>query len=431
MRIALVNVQSTFLTEAMMYPPLGLWYLGAQLENKGHECSYFDLNEDQLPSDGDFDQVWISATSSQMRGVEQLGNKIRNYDKTQFVIGGVGVWGKPSAAFGMNMDCIVSGEADYPDAIDQIIETAKKQKKDSVLSIPSPEGMDHILPPIRRWSNRYHSLMIDRNGKEQRVTTIFTSRGCPMSCIFCSGGRNGVVFGSKVRFEPIETVKKQIEEVSRLGFKGLQFYDDIMPINKNRTLEIASICKSHDITWRIFLRSDIVSSHGGYDYLKALKEYGLKEVCVGVESADNQIKKNINKGTTIEQDTQVLEWCKEIGIVYKASIILGLPGENNKTLAKTRKWILRHKPDVTQILHLIPFPGTPLGDNLEKYGIKSEINLPEVNWYTGNSLPTVSTSTEELSAKELLAFGEKLKSELKEKSFRLIREDVDGTNRFE
>ena len=57
MNVALVFPKSTFLIDPMVYPPLGLWYLAAQLEAQGHHTDFFDLSEDELPQDGDFDQL--------------------------------------------------------------------------------------------------------------------------------------------------------------------------------------------------------------------------------------------------------------------------------------------------------------------------------------------------------------------------------------
>jgi hypothetical protein len=44
MKIALVFPPSTFLTNPMVWPPLGLWYLAAQLEVQGHQTDFYDLS---------------------------------------------------------------------------------------------------------------------------------------------------------------------------------------------------------------------------------------------------------------------------------------------------------------------------------------------------------------------------------------------------
>jgi radical SAM superfamily enzyme YgiQ (UPF0313 family) len=115
-----------------------------------------------------------------------------------------------------------------------------------------------------------------------------------------------------------------------------------------------------------------------------MRDSGLIEVFVGVESADNRIKKNIHKGTTIEQDTKVLEWCRELGIRCKMSFVIGLPGESYASMNATRDWILKHRPDIVQIDRLIPFPGTPLTKSPDEYDLKYEETIDEEWFFRGN-----------------------------------------------
>ena len=77
MKIGLVYPKSTFLIDPMVYPPLGIFYIGAQLEAQGHSVEFFDLSIDKMPEDGDFDQLWFSATSPQMQEVRRLGKVVR------------------------------------------------------------------------------------------------------------------------------------------------------------------------------------------------------------------------------------------------------------------------------------------------------------------------------------------------------------------
>jgi len=235
-----------------------------------------------------------------------------------------------------------------------------------------------------------------------------------MSCAFCESGRHGVIWDALTRYEPLDVVEYQICECKDMGFTGLAYYDDIFIVNKPRTLKLLELHNKYDMKFRCFLRSDILCKHGGKDYLKQLKDGGLIECFVGVESADNRIKNNIHKGTTIEQDTAVLEWCKELGIRCKMSFILGLPGESIESMNKTRDWILEHRPSIVQVDRLIPFTGTPLTDHPEQYDLKYE-NQPDEEWffrgrYDINSRSFVSTSN--LSVEQIDEFWHKLEEEL-------------------
>lgn len=415
MNIALVIPKSTFLESPMVFQPLGLFYLAARLESLGHKTDFYDLNVDPFPEDA-YDQIWVSATSPQMAEIKRVGKILRNY-KTKSVLGGAAVWASPDSCSLLGYTSIIGGEADSPEGIGNVLwfidEVYHRGSYSDYFHASVSKTLDWVLPPVRRWSYKYSSALTDLRGVKIPATTMFTSRGCPFTCSFCESGILGVIWDGLVRYEPLDIVEYQIKESKELGFGALCYYDDILPLNKNRTLELMKLHRKYGMIWRCFLRSDIICKQGGYDYLKELRDGGLVEVFVGVESASNQIKENIHKKTTIEQDTLIVRWCKELGIRCKTSFILGLPGESFETMLETRKWILENKPDRVQVGRLIPFKGTPLADRPEEYDLKYE-QMPEDNWfYMGfNDKQKSFVSTSHLTRDEIDIFWHNLNWEL-------------------
>ena len=186
----------------MVMPPLGLWYLAAQLEAQGHTTDFRALDVDEFPADGDFDQVWISATSSQMYEVRKLSVITKEWQKTRVVIGGPAAWVKPEAFDNLDFDLVVSGESDHPTTIKGIIDCAGSNTKLAHPNI-TPGELNWVIPPVRRWDERYTAFLEDHSGRKHRTTTLFTSRGCMMACAFCESGRNGVIWDRGVRYQPI------------------------------------------------------------------------------------------------------------------------------------------------------------------------------------------------------------------------------------
>jgi len=413
MNIALVFPPSTFLTDPMVWPPLGLWYLGAQLEAEGHKTDFFDLSSKNLPEDGEFDQIWVSAKSAQMYEVRKMAEKTKEWKHTKTVLGGAAPWADPAGCMDLPFNLIVVGEGDHPETIKSILFRASHEHRGMLFTKVSP-NLKWVLPPIRRWSLDYHAYMDDNEGNTYRMASLFTSRGCPMSCAFCESGRHGVIWNSLTRYEPLWCVEWQIRECQQLGFTGLAYYDDIFIVNRRRTLKLLDLNAKYNMKWRCFLRSDILHKHGGKEYLKLMADSGLIEVFVGVESADNRIKDNIHKGTTIEQDTAVLEWCKELGIRCKMSFILGLPGESMESMKATREWILKYQPDIVQVDRLVPFPGTPLTKNFGEYDLKYDRPIEDEWFFRGrydiDSRSFVSTSS--LTVDEIDKFWHNLENEL-------------------
>ena len=426
MNICLVFPKSTFLIDPLVYPPLGLWYLAAQLETQGHVCDFRDLTTDEFPQDGEYDQVWISATSPQMHEVRKLSQATLDWTSSVVVLGGAAPWVSPHQCVGL-FDLVVSGEADHPNTVKQIVERAQWLQPRRLRGLSdawiqpaiTPGPLNWVLPPTRQWDYKYHAYLEDRSGTKHKTTTLFTSRGCPMACAFCESGRNGVIWDRFVRYENLVTVESQLYTAIQHGHTGIMFYDDILPLNKPRTLEIMKLLKKYELIWRCFLRTDVTEKQGGFEYLKQMADAGLVEVLAGVESADNRIKDNIHKGTTIEQDTQVLKWCKQLGIKFKASFILGLPGEDADSMQRTKDWILLNRPDRVDVNTLIPFPGTPLTRKSEDYlgvsfDLKWEAELPEEFYYKGPRDETEHcvVSTSKLSSQQIKDFRNSLMKEI-------------------
>jgi len=408
-KIALVMPRSTFLETPMVFPPLGLFYIAARLESMGHETEFFDLNVDEFPEDV-FDEVWVSATSPQMQEIKRIGAILAERD-CKSVLGGASAWANPSSCMDLGYDLVIGGEADEPENTKKILATDK-----GYIMLPVSRTLDWVLPPVRRWSWKYNAELTDFDGNQVKSVTMFNTRGCPLECAFCESGRHGVIWDRFTRYEPLYIVEQQLSEVSSLGYQGVFFYDDIKPLNKKRMLEELELYKKYGIFWRCFLRSDIINNHGGFEYLKAMREAGLVEIFVGVESASDEVKNNITKKTSIKQDTNVLNWCKELGIRMKTSFILGLPGESKESMEATRRWILQHRPDRVQVGRLIPFAGTPLAKHPENYDLNYERQVDDEWFYAGrHDMDTHSfVSTSRLTSKQIDDFWRKLMVELRE-----------------
>jgi radical SAM superfamily enzyme YgiQ (UPF0313 family) len=416
MRLCLVWPKSTFLIDPMVFPPLGLWYVWSLLEGMGHEVAYRDLAEDDLPLEG-YDAYLVSGTSPQAYEIRKIGRILRDHGKRAILGGSHAGTHSGEECLNYGYDVVVGGEADAPGILAQALEAPSG----TYIRAPLTPRLDHVGRPCRKAAWRYKAFLEDENHKKHPTTTLFTSRGCPMRCAFCE---TVAIWGRNVRWVPYETVKSEIEEIVDLGFTGIMFYDDIFPLNKPRTLKMLDILgyyhRTQGLIWRCFLRVDVLAKQGGFEYLEQMYRAGLREVLAGVETGSNEIKNNVQKGTTIEQDTEALRWCQKLGIKFKASFILGLPGETRETLEATRRWILENRPDRVDVNTYIPFPGTPItkavAEEDHDYDIYWDTSvITEEFWYKGprdqgNSL--VGTSA--LTPEELGAFRNKLIEEIAE-----------------
>jgi len=184
---------------------------------------------------------------------------------------------------------------------------------------------------------------------------IFTGRGCPYLCTFCSWTQT--LMGRKYRVRSISNVLDELEWIQENlpEVKEVFFEDDTFTINKKRVLEF---CKEYrerglDITWACNARADL-----DYETMKEMKKANCRLLIVGYESGSDEILRNIKKGITVEQIRRFAKDARRAGLLVHGDFIIGLPGETKETIELTRKLIKETKPDILQVSVASPFPGT-------------------------------------------------------------------------
>ena len=198
--------------------------------------------------------------------------------------------------------------------------------------------------------------------------TVITSRGCPYSCIFCSGHR---MFGPKVRFRSPEPVVDEIEKLQRdFGLAKINIVDDTFTVNHHHARAVCEemLRRKLKIKWSVFARVDRISE----DLAQLMKRAGCEWVLFGVESADEEILKTIRKGITVDEVRRAVRISAEAGINVFNSFILGLPGESRDTALKSMAFgdELYHKYGAKYGFHILsPLPGTELYERAKDYGI--------------------------------------------------------------
>lgn len=393
MKVALVWPATPFLIDPFVHPPLGLWYLWSVLERAGHEVEYFDLNADPIPTG--FDAYLVSGTTPQAGEIKKLAKLLDG----RKIVGGPHATLFPEQMLEWGYDTVVVGEGEewinavLADAHCRIIKTPRIGTRQSLMSI------DDIPFPNRSQAHRYHFNVGGRD-----ATTMFTSRGCPFHCAFCCHA----IWGQQCVQRSAENVYEEVAQLYDMGYRAVMFFDDTFTLNKKRLYRICELLKPLDLYWRCFIRADTVD----LPMLEAMKDAGCVEVGIGIESGSQKILDIINKGTTVEQNTQVVQWCKQVGIAAKCFLILGLPGEDKQTIEGTRRWILENRPDKMDLVFYVPYPKTPITLHPEKYDIHFQYNdFTECIYKTHPDAFKPLTWTSGITRKELYEARQKILKE--------------------
>lgn len=423
MKLCLIFPRTTVFEDPMVFPPLGLFYLRAVLERAGHTVEFIDMSEydreskverypDVTALPLDFDVYLVGGTSPQAREIRRIGEYLKAQGK-KTIAGGphvtnyAGTSGLQMAgdAVDLRLRCFnVLVKSEGEQAVLSALQAIEEGLDDGfVLQQPNIEDLGTLPIPNRDAAMRYH-YYLESDGEQHRGTTMFSSRGCPEECRFCD---SPALWGRKVRYVPMSRVTEEFDQIKALGFGAVHFFDDILPLHKGRMTEMCHELKVRELFWRCFFRVDIISKYG-IDFLRMMHRSGLREALVGVESGSQELLDIIHKNTTVEQNTLVRRWCREVGIRFKASVILGLPGESPESMELTKRWVLENRPDKVNLCLFIPFTGTPIaksteaqkkvyGKNHQEFDISWDLDASELeeHFYAGGwdtLKPLVSTS---------------------------------------
>ena len=130
-----------------------------------------------------------------------------------------------------------------------------------------------------------------------------------------------------------------------------------------------------DITWSCFTRVDYVSE----ELLKLMKQAGCHLILFGVESADEQILKNIKKNISLKQVEEMVKLARKLGIETRASFMFGNQGETEETVKKTIDFAVKLDPDEVQFNIATAYPGTELFNWAKEQGYIKTFNWDDYN----------------------------------------------------
>ena len=213
--------------------------------------------------------------------------------------------------------------------------------------------------------------------QHERIT-ILASRGCPFRCHYCSNHVQRSRYpnhGKYVRFRSVDNVLAEVERLAAklTGIDHVRFDDDILTLRKEwfeefiekypRRIGLPFICNS---------RVDLLNE----DKIAKLKRAGCKTVCMGVESGNPYIRREVlGRKMTDEQIVNAFHLCRKHGIGTVSLNMMGFPREDFSMVLDTVKLNARAMPGLSQITIFFPFPGTILYDICREEGILPEQEL--------------------------------------------------------
>ncbi len=92
-------------------------------------------------------------------------------------------------------------------------------------------------------------------------------------------------------------------------------------------------------------------------------------VAIGIESASEKIRNNINKNLDIKKAKNTIKVLKDNKIIAYVLLMVGNPGETRETIMETKKFLEETQPDIaTWVTGVMICAGTDLYEKCKKQG---------------------------------------------------------------
>jgi len=215
---------------------------------------------------------------------------------------------------------------------------------------------------------------------------IMTGRGCVWGvCTFCLWVHS-FIKGAVYNKRSIELVLDELEYISKnIPVKSVMIQDDTLPQSRAQELSLGILKRGIKIKWSCYARPNI-----DFKTLKLMKKAGCRNLHVGYESSNNEVLKKTAKGITFEEMIEFTYNAKRTGLNIHADFLMGLYPETRSTILKTIDWACKLDPFTAQFQIIIPYPCTPLYQQLKKKGYLNKEGQPHYPWLSNSEIRKLS-----------------------------------------
>jgi len=276
------------------------------------------------------------------------------------------------------IDYVVRGEAETP-----IMNILKGKARNSGIASRSYNGgiwqepeLDKLTMPAYDLLPPYYYPL-----KGKRWMFIRSGRGCPYNCLFCVVPK---LSGRKLRYHSVDYMIRQIRFINNRGIYYFMLWDDIATYDKKRMLDFCIEMKRTGLykknKWACTTRVDRLDEA----LAKNMKEAGCFMISLGIESASQKVLNLNRKGIKVEDSTRAVNAARKYGIKTIGHFIIGLPGDNKKTINETISFAKKLKLSFAQFYTVATYRGSELYEQAQKEGWLKEKGYAKIDQARAN-----------------------------------------------
>ncbi|MFE0020349.1 B12-binding domain-containing radical SAM protein [Amycolatopsis sp. NPDC059021] len=382
MRVALVYPEvydmARFKEHRREFPPFGVLYLAAVVEQAGHTVAIEKVTPSATELDlRGYDAVGFSLASSATYGF-MLEARQRSHlrDDALVMVGGVHCNFYPTTSL-QDFRAHVATDGESEESLLEILGRAEFKRFDGVAGVlwvrdgkvrrepPRPllRNIDDLPLPARHLLPTDDFVIPDRlAGRDLRMAHVMFSRGCPFPCSFCAAGQTRIQYRSGV------SARKELTHlIDAYGIEGFAIVDDNFIVNKAKVGDICEQIEDLGLQWSALSRVDTIDA----PLLGKMARSGCIEVKYGMESGSEPLLKAMRKNTKQEQIKRAVFATADAGIEAKVFIIHGFPGETRETTEATMQLLTELDSALSRVslFRFVPLPGTQVYDQADRYQI--------------------------------------------------------------
>jgi radical SAM superfamily enzyme YgiQ (UPF0313 family) len=365
--------------EKLDQAPLGIGYLASYLEKNLQDTVLVDLAETKEDiTNFKPDILGISSTTQAMNEAILLAKDIKKTLNIPILLGGYHVTALPDQL----PDCfdvgiIGEGEITLLELIQDFIKNNYQLVKENLNTIAGlcyKEKNQLIKTNPRSLIDNLDTLPYPRRVLPERRydVYVFTSRGCPYRCIYCSSTRHWDKFRQFSAEYVVDEMTYLIEEEEA---NSIYILDDLFIANKKRFSKIVDLILDRKLNEKVFFHGFGRANLLDEETVINLKKINFNAIRIGVETYSERLLKYLKSDSMSTRDTlNAVNLCRKHGLRLRGSFVFGTPGETEEDLEKTYNFIKENK-DIFYIggfYLLVPLPGTPLWDYAKLEGFVSD-----------------------------------------------------------
>ena len=312
------------------------------------EVSITDENISIVDVQKDVDLVGITTLTVTANRAYEIADSFRARG-VKVVLGGIHASLLPEEA-GQHADALVVGEAEeiWPTLIDDF----KSNNLKSIYRQDKRPSLEN-LPIMRR-------DLFDRS-KYLAKNTIFTTRGCPFDCAFCSVT---TFFGRSYRCRPIAEILRELDTLPTNEI--IFFMDDNVAGNPKFAKELFRALIPYRIKWVSQCSVTIAKDD---ELLKLAADSGCIDLFIGFESISTDSLASVGKKiNVVEEYEDVISKIHSYGIAIHGFFIFGFDTDDEGVFERTVRFAQEMKLESAQFDLLTPYPGTKLYESMDKEG---------------------------------------------------------------